>query len=507
MSSQAGAEVLGRYNHSLFFWTSTLYLASSLIHSFTIQRCHPSFVTQTFYQVIIDIAALVVLMHTSGSLQSGLGILLIVAIAGGSLLIAKRSAIFLAAIATISLLLEQTYTTLYVASFSANFTQAGLLGATLFAIAAVAQVLARRVRDSEALAAQRGVDLANMEQLTEYVIQRMQTGIVVVDSHNSVRLINQSAWHLLGTLRDNDHNPQQLYHLSPLLAAQLEQWRHHGGYRAPPLRASNSAAEVLPRFAHLGSDHNAGTLIFLEDTAAAAQQAQQLKLASLGRLTASIAHEIRNPLGAISHAGQLLAESPHLDSSETRLTQIILDHSKRMNTIIENVLQLSRRQASQPEEIHLASWLNHFIAELCHTRQIAQSTLQLRLETGDITVHFDPSQLQQIVWNLCQNGLRYTRPRADGIVLVLAAYLARERPTPCLDIIDFGPGVESSIEGQIFEPFFTTDSRGTGLGLYIARELCESNQARLTYQRTPLGESCFRITFTDQRRNPNSESA
>jgi two-component system sensor histidine kinase PilS (NtrC family) len=492
------ANLLGQSNPSQFFTTSLLYAGISGINSFTIRWRKPPFVFQVYAHGVTDVLAITLLMHASGGLQSGLGILLVVAIAGGSLLLARRSAVLLAAFATLAILLEQTYSLLYIENAQISLTQAGLLGVVFFGTAFLTQLLARRVRESEALAAQRGMDLANMEQLTEYIIQRMQTGIVVVDMEGRVRLINESAWYLMGM--PAAPNQRRLKELVPALATQLALWRDERG-NAQIFRASTSAPEVLPRFARLGTGKSTGTLIFLENTAAMAQQAQQLKLASLGRLTASIAHEIRNPLGAISHAGQLLAESGHLDPGEQRMTQIILEHCKRMNRIVENVLQVSRRQRAVPEDIALQLWLSHFIDEFCQTQQVSRDSISLTVEPAALAVRFDPHQLHQILWNLCSNGLRYTMTRDDGVCMSIKAGLAEDPPTPFLDVVDFGPGISAELVDQIFEPFFTTDAKGTGLGLYISKELCEANQARLNYLPRKTG-TCFRITFADIRRHP-----
>ncbi len=490
--------ILGHENPTLFFTVCVVYLAISGLSFFTIRWERPPFIFQVFFQVTSDILAITLLMHASGGLHSGLGILLIVAIAGGSLLLARKSAILLAAVATMLLLLEQGYIVIYNLPLEESFTQAGMLGAIMFSTAAMAQFLARRVRETEALAAQRGIDLANMEQLAEYIIQRMQTGIIVVDVNRRIRLINESAWHLLGM--PFSPNDRSLEELSPALNLQIGEWLKGSNLPTEVIRVPSTSVQIAPRFARLGRDEAAGTLIFLEDTAAMHQQAQQLKLASLGRLTASIAHEIRNPLGAISHAGQLLAESTHLDPSEARMTQIIRDNTVRMNTVIENVLQLSRRQAAKPEDIVLASWLRNFADEFCQTYELGLDEVKLEISPADLVVRFDPNQLHQIVWNLCQNGLRYTKPRSDGAKLLLRSAIKEEPPTPYLEIVDFGEGISGEISDQVFEPFFTTEPKGTGLGLYIARELCEVNSARLAYHRVNTLESCFVITFADPRR-------
>jgi len=496
-----GPQILGEHNPLLFLITSALYVIASIVAFFSIRWRRPSFLIQVYVHVIIDIIAITLLMHASGGLQSGIAILLIVAIAGGSLLIARKSAILLAAIATLFLLLEQSYTMLYNTPLKTSFTQAGLIGVTLFLTASIAQLLARRVRESEALATQRGVDLANMEQLTEYIIQRMQTGIVVVDHDHRLRLINESAWQLLGNPKSPHKQP--LNKLSLELSQQLQSWLHSPHHQSQLFHSQTATTMIMPRFARLGSDRSAGLLIFLEDTSAMAQKAQDMKLASLGRLTASIAHEIRNPLGAISHAGQLLAESTQLDQSENRLVEIISNHSKRMNTIIENILQISRREQAKPEKLLLSTWISSFVEEFRLTQKVSLSEIRITNKAKEITVFFDPSQLHQVVWNLCQNALQYTKIRPDGVKLEIEMGHINDTFLPYLLIIDFGAGVDEKLKEQIFEPFFTTHTKGTGLGLYIARELCESNQAHLNYINEK--NNGFRITFSDTRRTGVTE--
>jgi len=496
-----GPQILGEHNPLLFLVMSALYVIASIIAFFSIRWRRPSFLVQVYVHVIIDIIAITLLMHASGGLQSGIAILLIVAIAGGSLLIARKSAIFLAAIATLFLLLEQSYTMLYNTPLKTSFTQAGLIGTILFLTASTSQFLARRVRESEALATQRGVDLANMEQLTEYIIQRMQTGIVVVDHEHRLRLINESAWQLLGNPKSPHKQP--LHELSLELSQQLQSWLHSPHHQSQLFQSQTATTMIMPRFARLGSDRSAGLLIFLEDTSAMAQKAQDLKLASLGRLTASIAHEIRNPLGAISHAGQLLGESTQLDPSGNRLVEIINNHSKRMNTTIENILQISRREQSKPEKLLLNTWISSFVEEFRLTQKLPPSAILITSKAKEITVFFDPSQLHQVIWNLCQNALQYTKTRPDDVKLEIEIGHINDTFLPYLIIIDFGAGVDEKLKEQIFEPFFTTHSKGTGLGLYIARELCESNQAHLNY----ISEKNhgFRITFSDTRRTGVAE--
>jgi two-component system sensor histidine kinase PilS (NtrC family) len=370
-----------------------------------------------------------------------------------------------------------------------------MLGVTFFATAMLAYILAKRLRETEQLAAQRGVDLANLAQLNEHVIQRMQSGILVIDSKGRIRLSNNSAWVMLDVVAMREN--QSLESVSPQLSAQLVLWKNdHLNIEPQVFKPSATSTDILPRFMNLGIEKKSGTLIFLEDTSVMAQQAQQLKMASLGRLTASIAHEVRNPLGAISHAGQLLAESPKLDKSDLRLTEIIRNHSDRVNKIVENVLQLSRSDKSKPQRLVLKQWLTDFADEFRRDNRINPEELAVKVTQKDLKISMDPSQLHQVLWNLCQNGIRHSASQLQMPRVELIGNISKDMQTPYIDIIDHGPGIDTETALNIFEPFFTTESAGTGLGLFIARELCEANNARLTYIPMPREGTCFRINFS-----------
>jgi two-component system sensor histidine kinase PilS (NtrC family) len=229
------------------------------------------------------------------------------------------------------------------------------------------------------------------------------------------------------------------------------------------------------------------------------ERVQQGKLAALGRLSASIAHEIRNPVGAMSHAGQLLAESPNIGTDERRLTDIIRNNSERVSTIINNVLQLSRREATKPTRLTLDDWIEEFLSEFCETMQVSTSQIGLHENAINLEVRFDPSHLHQVVWNLCENAIKYGEPRG-GISVEIT--LSRLNPSnrPYLEVADRGPGIEPQAVDRIFEPFFTGRKGGTGLGLFIARELCQLNRAILLYEPRPGDGSTFRIVFSDPQR-------
>ncbi|MEM7078156.1 MAG: ATP-binding protein [Pseudomonadota bacterium] len=443
--------------------------------------------------VMFDVLVLVALTYCSSGITSGLAALILVTIATGAVIIPGRRATFTAALATVALLYEEFYLSLTIADASADFFQAGVFGALYFAVSLSIQSISSRVRQNDIRTLTQAAELADLERLNRQIIQRMRTGIVVIDQNNAVRLYNQSARALLGTPEDAELN-----RLPPTLLERLNTWRENTAYRTPPFQVDPQAPSIRVNFAPVRNRDALGDVtIFLEDTGEVAQQAQQLKLAELGRLSASIAHEVRNPLGAISHAAQLLNESDELTPPDQRLTDIIINHCKRMNGVVESVLELSRRQTPQPERLQLQAYLENFATTFAE----AVTDAQIDIEVAPTTeIRVDPNQLNQALTNLVDNGLRYSADNNAGQRVRLEGGIDGASERPYLNVIDFGTGVDPEMEAQLFQPFETTSHRGTGLGLYISRELCEANQAQISYFRHAQGGSCFRILFAHPER-------
>ncbi len=490
-------QLLGQTRPGLYTAVALAYLGFALAGLWSIQRRRPDFSVQANTQAVVDIFAITLLMHASGGPSSGLGILIVVAIAGASIVLEGRQAFLHAAIATLAVLGDQAVSQLYGLSQGHSYTHAGLLGISFFASAYAAHSLAARLRESEALARRRGVDVANLEALNEHIVHQMQAGIVVVDGRGRVRLLNQAARRLLGAEGLARHGP--LRQLRPALAEAAEAWRARGGaavQRAPVAIAPDDRGTTLhARFTPLGPDPDGGYLILLEDAAEVTAQLQQLKLASLGRLTASIAHEIRNPLGAISHASQLLAEGEGLSAADRRLAQIIEDHSRRLNRMVENVLQLSRPGASQPQALALAPWLEHFADEFAGARQLPRGQIAVAVEPESLAVCMDPVHLYQIVWNLAQNALDHAAGGDPARLRLVLRARGDGSGGASLEVADNGPGIGARQAAALFEPFHTTAAGGTGLGLYLARELAERNGATLELRPGADTGACFRLSF------------
>ena len=480
-------------NQTLFLIATGTYFVASLAthfyagyHNFRLRR-------RTLFLLFftVDIVALVLIAHANGGLSIGLSVMLANTVAAASVFYRGRWALLIAAIATIAVL-ANTYLLLREdIAGEADMISAGLLGTLFFAIAVIIQTLAARIEKTQRFAAQKTRELEHSEFLNKLIVQRMQTGILVVDGKHKVTTINRAAGIMLGV--DNSATK-----LPALLMTRIQQWTNSENVGFSPFRATISGPQIQAEFMQLTSEASSGILIFLEDTSRTRQQAQQLKLASLGRLTASIAHEIRNPLGAISHAAQLLQESPDLRAPDVRLSDIIQNHAKRMNQIIENVLQLSRRKSTEAERINLHQFLLKFVQNL--REQNPQAAIQSESDEADAIVPFDPSQLEQVLTAICTNGLRYSKQSTGQESLLLRSMFHADSRLTVLDVIDDGPGVSEEQIDQLFEPFYTGEQSGTGLGLFIAKELCESNQARLDYLPTEQGKSCFRLSFAHPER-------
>lgn len=485
----AGVLSLESNSLPLFFRTSVVYVALVLVSQLAIKLRQPRFGLQLAFQVGTDIICLTILSHASGGIQSGLGILLLISLAAAGLISRGKITLFFAAVASIAVLLQHSYAVLTQDAAAAQYLQAGLLSVAYFAIAWLAHTLAKYAIAGERLAALRGVDLVNMAEASRLVIQDMPDGVLVVDEHGVIRQRNPSAERLLGYAFPSSGSVT-LEECSPLLAEQFAQWRQSLPRKPEALRLTGIYHRALVRFLPVQREGFWGAVVFLEDMQHAREQARQFKLAALGRLTANIAHEVRNPLASISYATELLQEGSH-DPAQARLLQIILDNASRLNRIVQDVMRLNQRDRLQTEALPVCEMLPVFIEELCQAERAERNIFHVETMSACV-INFDRGHLDQVLWNLCSNALRYCSKQA-GSVQLLIRRSAENRVV--LEIADDGPGVPPDAAQQLFEPFFTTAASGTGLGLYIARELCEANGAELEYVPQTVGGARFRVTF------------
>lgn len=496
------------YHRELFFLSSVAYLLVSLGFMLSIRLRRPALQSQVVFQTCTDIALILLLMHAAGGVRSGLGMLLIINIAMTSVFLPLRTTVLFAALATVCLLLVQIYTQVLLSLDQTHYVQTGFLGVLLFAVAYLSSSLATRLRDTEQLAAEQSEELETAVHMSEQVIQHMRTGILVVRDDGIIEMANRAARNLLSHAWIANHTP--LDKVSPALFERFVEWQFDAdAHNQKPIRQSHGLPDIQPGFSNIETKpgKRGRTLVFLEDASQLSQRFQQMKLASLGRLTASIAHEIRNPLAAIHHASQLLDEA-ELDPADAKLTRIIHTQVKRLNTIVENVLHISRQQRGTPEAIELLSWLQHFREEFCHSCKLGDAQFQLSIEPPDTRISFDPGQLHQVLWNLCNNSLHHSGQPPERVRIDIRGGFSYDAEQPYIDVIDNGEGIDADTAQQIFEPFYTTSPEGTGLGLYITKEVVESNRAKITHIALPNGGTCFRIYFLspDSTRNTGGQA-
>jgi two-component system sensor histidine kinase PilS (NtrC family) len=453
---------------------TSLYLLATTFSLVAMRHYTQRFNMQLSINVLIDVLVITSLIHAGDGLRGGLGAMLLVTLTGAGLVGQGRLVLFYAAVAALAVLFEESYRALSNDFDAAGFFQTGIFSAGFFAVAISARLLARRVIANEELARQRGVDLNNQTLISQRVIEEMQDGVLVLSQNGWVKLHNPRAERLLGL---SGAPEAMLSSYSPELAQGFLDWREHASDEPLLVRVLASGMQLRARFVATQSSER-DVLVYLEDMGRLQEQAQQLKLAALGRLTANIAHEIRNPLSAISHAGELMLEERR-DEMHERLLRIVLDNTQRLERIVNDVLEVGRRDRAHRELIDLQQSLPLFVEEFVVKEKVAKDIIRLEL-SGAAMLCFDRSHFHQVLWNLLANALRHSC-RVVGSVRLLVQDGQQNGQTE-LHVIDDGEGVQDAQREQIFEPFFTTHNRGTGLGLYIARELSEANGARLELQ-------------------------
>ena len=479
---------LGSHDLGVFRATCALYLVCAIFLHVPLRRLPEAFNLQLSAHVVLDVFAITLLMYSSGGMRSGLGVMLLISLIAAAILAPRRLSFLYASLGTIALLLEQAYWVLAHDAPSASFAQPGLLAMGCFAVSGITGWLAQRVAANERLARLRGRELAVQQRVNQLVLHDMHDGVLVVDPEGKVVQHNPQAQLVL---RSEKLVGAPVDQVLPGFGERLRHWRASGGEAGAAADLSVRGRDVGVRLFDTGTEEGY-TVLFVEDTSRAREQAQQLKLGALGRLTANIAHEIRNPLAAISHAAELLQEEKRGEDRE-RLTRIINDNTKRLERLVSDVLQLNRRDRMAADPIRLHPWLREFLDEFVANESAAAERFAVDA-ASDAWIEFDREHLRQVMWNLLRNAARYAGPDAGAVRIALRGYAGRVE----LSVIDNGPGVPQARQAQLFEPFFTTEAKGTGLGLYIARELCDANRATLEYVNDSRGAH-FRILCREAR--------
>ncbi|KFN51253.1 sensor histidine kinase [Arenimonas composti] len=446
--------------------------------------------TQAAIGLAIDILVAAGTLGTTTGSQGGIALLLLFNVGAGALILPQRAGIGFALTAALVMLGDSLLLRTFDLENARPLAESVMFAVTYLATAVLCELLSRQVLESQALAEQRGEELASQAEINELVIRRMKTGILVVDGEHRIKVCNEAAWALLGK---PSPDRRELADVANGLHRSLMAWRRGRGEIPKAMTLADGAPEVLPRFVSLSLTDNL-FLIFLDDSRMYSDRAEELTLATLGRLSASIAHEIRNPLAAINYSVQLLEEANELQDADRRLLEIIHTQCQRMDGIVRDILGLARRERSQPETIDVGQFARRFVDEYRASHPLETDILQAVAERSTLAMA-DPRHLHQVLTILVQNALTYGRMPGEPARVTVAVRTAPPGSPPELDVIDRGPGIPAAVASQIFTPFFTTSEHGTGLGLYIAQQLCEANQCTLSYQPVPGGGSCFRIVL------------
>lgn len=490
------SDLLGSQRHpQLGLGVTVGYLAASVL---LLLVRSPRWMTLTVVVgLAVDIVAAAVITHALPATTAGVAMMLLFNVAAGVLLLPSRNwALAMIGLTVAMLFAEYGWTFFHDGGTDRSIAEVVMFAISYLAVGYLAHRAGQRARRSEALADQRGAEVANLVEINELIIRRMRTGVLVVDADNHIKLANEAASLLLGDGEGgegaSDGLGVLLTHTAPELARRLQRWRNGWQADDTPMQLSPDQPEVQPRFARLLADSET-SLIFLDDATVVSRRAESLTLAALGRFSASLAHEIRNPLAAINYAVQLLEESRQIIDGDRRLLQIIHQQCQRTNGIVESVLGLARRERASPEHLDLNTFVRRFIDEYQQSLSIETDTLEAVIGPRPVPALVDQRHLQQIVTVLVQNAMNYGRLPGESARVRVRVFQADHRPM--IDVMDRGPGIPEAVAAQLFRPFFTTSEHGTGLGLYIARELCRANQATLEYVPVPGGGSCFRITL------------
>jgi len=490
---------------------SALYVLAALLFAVVAQRWRQRFLTQLVCQVVVDIAVISLLYLAADGARSGLGLLYLFPLAGAAILAPLVLSAFVASLATLFLLADSVWS-LLVRGIEPQMMQAGMTGASFFALVLVVNRLAARLINQEALAVRRGADLQVQEAIYRLVVDDVGDGVLVLGHDGTVFGGNPAARRMLGLDADvfdgggeagTGFRIDAVAAFGPVVLAFVA-WRD--GTTAPGVSAAGANYVTIKRWreqdgavrgrldqpVHLKLrfarvDTPAGSaersVVFMQDVTAIENQAQQLKLASMGRLTASIAHEVRNPLSAIGHATSLLAEDLP-DPATQRLLKIVNDNVARVNRMVEDILKLSRKVQPNADPVQLGPFLAEVKAEFTETHGLDAGLVAIA-NAGGSRVRFDSLHLREVLVNLLGNAVRYASGK-PGCIRMFPVLDSTGRIE--LHVQDDGPGITPEVRSHLFEPFYTTSSKGTGLGLYLARELCLNNGAMLDYEvRTPAG--------------------
>lgn len=429
---------------------------------------------------LLDISLLGALIYSSGS-GTSLSYLMIVGIAVGNALLSGKKGLLISAWAAISLIFVENR--FAVASYDYNYVNAGTLGIIFFITAFVIQSLVKRLHISVDINRVQADSLLSMEQLTKLVLKRLDTGVLVIGNTGEVIFQNAAAQRLLGF-------PGPVRILPEKLRSTYVEYQKFPNYKAKTFKAGPTTAKVQPMFSPLMPGTDRGTVIFIEDTNVVYQQAQRLKQVSLGKLAASIVREIKEPMQGIYRIAKTISQSQAAQGQQDK----IKSHAQHIERIIKNVQNLSNSKATNFEKLNLTVWSTELIQELEKTL-LKGVQVDLKVSRNAMDVFLDTSQIRQSLVNLLENAAFFSKQKSAEFSRV-TIMVARNKISKqaIIEIQDNGYGVGLDDLDHIYEPFYSSENNKSGLGLYLAKQFCEMNMARLDYVASQQGAR-FRITF------------
>ncbi|WP_396589028.1 sensor histidine kinase [Bermanella sp. R86510] len=432
---------------------------------------------------LLDITLIGALIYSSGT-GTSLSYLMIVGVAVGNALLSGQKGLLISAWAAICLIFVENRFAIEGAPY--NYFNAGTQGIIFFITALVIQALVKRLHLSVDINKLQADSLLSMEQLTKLVLKRLDTGVLVINSQQEIIFQNTAAQRLLGFPGPVRVLPDKLQH-------SLEEYKRFPKFKPNTFKSGPTTAKVQPMFAPLMPGTDRGIVIFIEDTNVVYQQAQRLKQVSLGKLAASIVREIKLPMQGIYNIAKKMSTNGE-GSEHNELQKNIKGHAQHIERIINNVQNLSNTKATEYQKVDLGTWCSQTLKAIDKSI-LNGSRLELKVSRNAMDVYMDESQLKQVLINLVENGAYYAQQKSAqfGKVTVL---VGRNKVTQqsIVEVQDNGYGVGLDDLDHIFEPFYSSEENKSGLGLYLAKQFCEMNMARLDYVASQEGAR-FRITF------------
>ena len=465
----------------LYLYVLIGYVSISCIQLITLKSIPFKISRQLPLLFVADVIALSLLTLALDGPNLQLSLLFVIIIFAASLLLNAQKALVITLIAVISVVYQLFLGSLLSFTSLNNISNSAVLAFLFFVVYGSGQIAVKRFQLLENLNFSQSLELNRLQNLNRYILEQIELGYLVLDENCHIVLSNPAACLLLGIPPLYAYDKYPLYKAQPDLFELLKFDQLQDGEKFQ-FESQLSHYHMHIEVQKLMVPHQTLTLLVLQDATKINQRVQQLKLAALGQLSASIAHEIRNPLAAIVQANELLRDSD--PQQQAALSRMISKQTQRIDRIIQDTLNMVRNKETHPETIQLKEFIPLLIQEdLADIAAQIKSTIQ-----GKIFIRFDEAQLRQVLVNLIRNAIRHNSPEHSHIEL--NAYL--QETNVRIEVRDFGTGVASKHLAYLFQPFFSTEITGTGLGLYLSHSFCEANQAKLNYVEQEQG-ACFRI--------------